>query len=82
MKADVYSTSKPRIFQKYIRESNPFFSPKKEKTRDAAAETIHIETQTEWSWLQDLLYIEGLRKTTVAVKPHVLGEFQSLTCDP
>jgi hypothetical protein len=54
--------NKPRILQKYIRETDSLSSLKKqEKTRNSSIVNVDIETQTEWSWLQDLELIQKCR---------------------
>lgn len=43
------TNKKPKLLQKYVRESV------------ANSKRINIETQTEWSWLQDMQLLEKLR---------------------
>ena len=68
MKAVEVRTGKPRIFQKLIRE-NSFGSinyikkqPNEEKTLGSDSLCASVETQTEWSYLQDIELISNLRK--------------------
>ena len=54
------SRSKPKIFQKFIREASYGSIVKnEEKQRDAGC---HAETQTEWSWTADMDLILHLKK--------------------
>ncbi len=58
--------SKPRIFHKIVRESS-FGAIKNEEKRLGAIQTVSIETQTEWSWTEDIELVCSLRKAlTVA----------------
>ncbi len=65
---EVRTNNKPRIFQKLIRE-NSFGSinfikkqPNEEKTLGSNSVRTSVETQTEWSYLEDVELITNLRR--------------------
>ena len=60
-KAPLKNNQKPRILQKFKRESS---TPNRQSTTRISSSTrgIHIETQTEWSWIQDMALMDRIRK--------------------
>lgn len=64
--------SKPRIFQKFMRESSFGAIKSEEKRLGSSVQTCSIETQTEWSWTEDIELVCNLRKALTVAEWKIL----------